>query len=287
MRAVARVSKVYSTIVRLLDPFLLLMLAQGIALLCLAVRARSNRRLTGWCLASYAALWLFCTPAVAHWSAAILERGFPPLTQRPADAAAIVVLAGGVIPPAPPEYRQQLGERSIRRCLRAAELYHQGPPCLVLAAGGKVDPSEPGEAEAIPMREMLQQLGVPDSNLAVESRSLDTFENAAHVGRILSQRGIRRVVLVTDATHLRRATDLFRRQGLDVIPAASHYQSANFRWNVFALLPDISAAGINTAVFRELLGTLWGELRESRNPIVEALLPDATARNSTHPPRQI
>jgi uncharacterized SAM-binding protein YcdF (DUF218 family) len=264
----------YPIIVPLLHPLLLLMIAQGIGLLWLAARARSHRWLAGWCLAVYALLWIYCTPVVARWSVARLERSFPPVLQRPADAEAIVVLAGGVIPPAAPEYRQQLNDRSLRRCLRAAELYHQGAPCLVVAAGGKVDRSEPGEAEAIPMREMLQRLGVPDADLVVESRSLDTFENAAYVSQILSQRSIRRIVLVTDATHLRRATDQFRRRGLDVIPAASHYQSAGFRWNAFALLPALSAAEVNTAVFRELLGTLWGKLRESRSVIAEALLPD-------------
>ncbi len=270
----------YIFLVNLLHPFLLLMLGQGAALLVLAFRVKSHRRWTGVCLASYALLWLFCTPLVADWSAAVIERDFPPLTQRPSDTQAIVVLAGGVIPPAAPEFRQQLGERSLRRCLRAAELYRQGPPCLVLAAGGKVDKSLPGEAEGIAMREMLLRLGVPATDIAVESHSLDTFENAVNAGSVLTQRGINRIVLVTDAMHLRRASSLFRRQGLTVTPAASHCYASEFRWEVFAVLPDLNAAGINAAVFRELLGTLWGELRQSRNRIAEALLAARVGRNS-------
>ncbi len=273
-------SRMYTFLVSLLQPFLLLMLAQGTALLVLARCAKSHRRLSGSCFACYALLWLFCTPLVAHWSAAILERDYPPLIGRPADIQAIVVLGSGVIPPAAPEFQTHLSERGLRRCLRAGQLYHQGLPCLVLAAGGKGDKSLPGEAEGIAMHEMLQRLGVPATDIAVESRSLDTFENAVNAGKVLSQRGIDRVALVTDAMHLRRATSLFRRQGLTVIPAASHYYASEFRWDVFAVLPDLGAAGINAAVFHELLGTLWGELRESRSGIAEALLAAKAGRNA-------
>jgi uncharacterized SAM-binding protein YcdF (DUF218 family) len=131
----------------------------------------------------------------------------------------------------------------------------------VLAAGGKVDKSLPGEAEALAMRRMLLRLGVRAADLLVEDRSLDTYDNAANSRALLTKRGIRRVLLVTDATHLRRATSLFRRQGLSVVPAPSHYLTTEFRWDVFAVLPQLEAAGINGAVFRELLGTVWGGLR--------------------------
>lgn len=251
----------YTFLVNLIPPFLLLMLALGTALLVLAFRAKSHRRWTGVGLTSYALLWLLCTPLVAHWSAAILERDFPPLIGRPADIQAIVVLGSGVFPPAAPEFRTHLSERGLRRCLRAAELYRQGPPCLIVAAGGKVDKSLPGEAESSAMREMLLRLGVSAADIAVEWHSLDTFENAVNAGQVLAQRGIDRVVLVTDAMHQRRATDLFRRQRLTVIPAASHYYASEFHWEVFAVLPDLGAAGINAAVFHELLGPLWEELR--------------------------
>src|SRR5262249_37927778 len=57
------------------------------------------------------------------------------------------------------------------------------------------------------------------------SSSRTTYENAVESARLLNDRDMPRVVLVTDAAHLRRAVACFRKQGLDVIPCGSHYRA--------------------------------------------------------------
>jgi uncharacterized SAM-binding protein YcdF (DUF218 family) len=254
----------YAILAQLASPFLLLFLALGLCVGWLVRTSRAARYACRCCLAAYILLWLFCTPAVSHFTAMSIEHLSPPLEHRPSEAQAIVVLGVGVIPPAAPDFRTHLGDRTLRRCLKAAELYHDGPPLPVLATGGKVDKSKPGDTEAVAMKQLLLRLGVPDDRILTETRSIDTYENAVYSQQQLAARRIDHILLVTDAAHMPRASALFRKRGLTVIPAPSHYFTSEFSWDLFAFLPNLSAADINSAIFHEHLGTLWSTLRQPR-----------------------
>ena len=64
---------------------------------------------------------------------------------------------------------------------------------------------------------MLEEGGVPQTAIVRERASLDTHENAINAARLLVERGVRDVVVVTCSWHLPRATKLFERAGLHVI----------------------------------------------------------------------
>ena len=64
---------------------------------------------------------------------------------------------------------------------------------------------------------MLRDGGVPEEAILRERASLDTHENATHAARILAERGVKDVVVVTCSWHLPRATKLFERAGLRVV----------------------------------------------------------------------
>ncbi|MFO1128438.1 MAG: YdcF family protein [Rhodospirillales bacterium] len=83
---------------------------------------------------------------------------------------------------------------------------------LVLS-GGSIGPPPP---EAHLMRQIALDLGVDEDRIVVEDTSRNTFENAVYTGAFIRRRGWRRVVVVTDAYHLRRALYIFRRLGLAV-----------------------------------------------------------------------
>ncbi len=65
------------------------------------------------------------------------------------------------------------------------------------------------------MAEFLIDHGISPADVIVEGHSTDTHENAVEVARILQQRGIRRVVVVSAAKHLPRAERCFRSQGYE------------------------------------------------------------------------
>jgi uncharacterized SAM-binding protein YcdF (DUF218 family) len=103
--------------------------------------------------------------------------------------------------------------RLRRRLELAIELFRQGAaPVLLLSGGGNgIEP----EAEI--MRRMALAWGVPATVLLVETASRDTLGNARHSAALLLARDWRRIVLVSDRTHLPRAALLFRLAGLEVV----------------------------------------------------------------------
>jgi uncharacterized SAM-binding protein YcdF (DUF218 family) len=248
----------YYVMTALLKPFMWLVLLVLVLLLRLRREWVSNRRLVNVLTVLTLLLYLFCTPAVSYFAKGTLEWRYPPLTKRPDDTQAIVVLSAGIVPPDAIRPRARLNYASLTRCLRAAELYHAGPPCKVLLTGGKVDPARLGPSLADAMRDFMLRLGVREEDMLLETQSRSTYENAQQSAQLLRQHNLQStILLVTDATHLRRGVLCFAAQGIPVVPAGCRYRATEFPWSVFTFLPSADAADSNQEVFHEWLGLTW------------------------------
>jgi uncharacterized SAM-binding protein YcdF (DUF218 family) len=251
----------YRTLLELAQPTVWLPLLLALALANLWRKRQEGRRRLLLPTILFALLWLACTPLVSYLAVGSLEWSYPPLRERPADIDAIVVLSGYVYVPETEGARPELGTSTLSRCLRAAEVYRVGRRCPVVVSGGKVDPSSPGPAFAESMRDFLVQLGVPETDLVVEGRSRNTFENAVETSRLLEERGLHRIVLITDAAHLKRATGCFRKRGIDVVPCGCRYRARRMEWSLSAFLPDPRSAEDSLEAWHEWLGFAWYALR--------------------------
>lgn len=67
------------------------------------------------------------------------------------------------------------------------------------------------------MAAYARELGVPDRSLRVERASRSTAENARLTAALLAPEGIRRVWVVSQPFHTRRARRWFRRAGLEAL----------------------------------------------------------------------
>lgn len=240
----------------LLNPWFVLLILTGVGVGNLwRRRVESRRRL--WLLTGpFLLLLLLSSPLVAYLAVGSLEWAYPERHERPQGITTIVVLGGYVSPPTETDPRGRLGWDSFNRCLRAEELYRQGPPCTILITGGDMFPDEPGPAIAEAMGGFLAQYGVPQEDLLLETQSLNTYENAVQTKRLLEARGVQRVLLVTDALHLRRAEACFRRQGIEIVPAGCCYGTSTFEWSPAAFLPSSGAAMDVRRVLHEWVG-IW------------------------------
>jgi len=167
------------------------------------------------------------------------------------------VFAAGVYPPEGRRLHAEMDEDSLKRCLHAAQLYHQGRPCPVLVSGGKVEPDTPGASFAAVMGDLLVQLGVKPEDLTLEENSRTTYENAVECGRLLQERKIKRVVLVVDAVDMYRAASCLRRQRIEVIPAPCHFRATAFHLSANTFLPGPSGARGFQRAWHEWLGIVW------------------------------
>ena len=206
-------------------------------------------------LAVLAFVWLWCwsTPLASHWLRSQLEAHYPPLplTQVP-TAQALVVLGGTMEPPDAMRPWPNLGQ-AADRVWHASRLYAAGKAPVVLLSGGSDMTAASPQAESLGMRQFMLDLGVPAAALLTEERSRNTRENAEISAKLLRERGIQKVLLVTSALHMRRAVKLFEQQGLVVYPVATDHEvgSHNGRMN---WLPDANALDGSASAFKEMVG---------------------------------
>ena len=246
---------------QLFQPFPLLMLLTGITLANLWRKRRETPRRLLLVTLSYLLLLVLSLPASSYLLLGSLEWQYPAVKTRPDDVEAIVVLGSMVRQASGQRQRPELDEYSINRCVRAAELYRQGPPCPLVVSGGDDNPERWGPSCAEAMKDFLVQLGVRPADVIVEERSTTTYENAVESCKLLNERGLHKIVLVTDGTHLVRADRCFRKQGVETIPAGCSYRATPSSGRRFGVVPSPHAVIDCQAVFHEWLGLAWYWLR--------------------------
>ncbi|MEA1951369.1 MAG: YdcF family protein, partial [Planctomycetota bacterium] len=117
-----------------------------------------------------------------------------------------------------------------------------------------------GKSEAELMRDFLLRLGVAQSDMIVEDCSLSTYENAVQSAKILREREVERIALVTDAAHIYRASRCFDRQGLDVVPAACNFRAVKLKWSPLLFIPNAGSARNLRIAIHEWQGIIWYKL---------------------------
>ena len=107
---------------------------------------------------------------------------------------------------------------SSDRFIATVQLYHQGIIKKILVSGGtgKIE-NKPPESKFL--SEELIKNGVNSSDIILESKSRNTYENAVFCKRILDSLVLKGPhVLITSAIHMPRSIRLFQRAGLLIQP---------------------------------------------------------------------
>lgn len=231
--------------------------AAPMLLLLLGLLWAGRRRAAGLALAflALASLWLLSCNAVGL----VLARHLLPPVQaaQPAQVQgmqAIVVLGGGVLPQAPEYGVAQPGPHTLQRLRYAAWLARRTSLPLAFAGGvGWAAADTATESEgAVARRVLAQDYGL--SLRWLDERSRDTQENVRRMAEVLLPAGIRRIALVTDATHMPRAQRHFRDAGFEVLPAPTDFPIAEGR-SVLQWLPSGQGLDLSRQVLREWLAS--------------------------------
>jgi uncharacterized SAM-binding protein YcdF (DUF218 family) len=199
-------------------------------------------------------LFVLCTNAGAWLLLRPLESLEPPL-QSASGAEAIVVLSAGRLENSPEYGGRDIPDYvALARARYAAKLQREtGLPLLV--SGGRRTTDGPDESLANGMARALQEDFATPVRW-VEDNSANTAENAAFSAQILKHAGVRRILLVTDAMHMRRARVAFAREGLEVIGAPTMFFSRD-RWSPLDFLPGAEGLRRSRYAIYEWLGMAW------------------------------
>jgi len=234
----------------LLPPTGLLLVAL-VALIVLRGWPRIRTFIVGACIVGLLAL---STPSVGL---ALLRTIEPrPLDEAALPSAQAIVILGGGRTRTAPEWGGVTVNRSTLQRVRYGAYLARKSQLPVLVSGGA--PEDGGVAEAVLMRGILQdELGV--ATRWVDAKSFNTRENARFAAEQLLPAGVKRIVLVTDAWHSRRAAIEFRRSGLDVVAAPTGILGTA-PFSLYQLIPNIEGLRYSHVALREMLGVVWYEL---------------------------
>ena len=99
----------------------------------------------------------------------------------------------------------EMTEELVGRCEAAAAAARSFPESLLICTGGATGPNNPeGHTEAGQMKRYLaRNCGIDASRILTETEAMTTLENAANTFRILKQREIETITIVTSDYHQR------------------------------------------------------------------------------------
>ncbi len=217
---------------------------------------------------------LFTLPVVAHALVWLVEgpESRPPsedtlrAAARGPDAASAVVILGGGVHWDDRERPQRLtpNGRTLARLVHGAWVARvTGLPVLVSGgvAPGRRDPGRESEASVM-ARTLETSLGVRAR--WKEDQSPDTAGNAVQSAGVLRAAGVRRVILVTQAHHMRRARLSFEAAGLEVVAAPHGFAGRLGGTELRDWLPSAQAMHWSWLATHEAVGLLWYRLQQMR-----------------------
>jgi uncharacterized SAM-binding protein YcdF (DUF218 family) len=96
----------------------------------------------------------------------------------------------------------------------ARALYSRGiAPLIITLGGGGGDQYSEGAVG----REYLMGMGVPEGDIIAETQSRNTEDSARRIAVIARANGLRRLVIVSDGTHMFRIHEICAAEGLNVL----------------------------------------------------------------------
>ncbi len=208
-------------------------------------------------------LWSLSTRFVSQSLLGGLENRFAGNTVENAPQAPAIVVLGGFMHTANAAHPRGEFTEAADRLMQGFRLYRAGKAPLILVTGGEVPMFGSGvQTEAEAARSILEEWGVPESAILIETRSKNTEENARFSRDVLAQRGIHRVLLVTSASHMPRALGCFRKIGFDVSPSPADYLTGWPKADLpFQFLPEPDALNNSAIALREYVGLFVYRIR--------------------------
>jgi uncharacterized SAM-binding protein YcdF (DUF218 family) len=223
-------------------------------------RARRFKRYAGALAAAGVVLvTLLSFQPVANEFIKPLEMCYPPLVdlQSVRGAKWVVVLGGGHASNPDRPANLQIGSSTLARLVEGLRVQAQLLDSRLVLSGGAVFDPVP---EAVTMAAVAKALIGKGADPLLERDSKDTKDQARFVGAIVKDDPF---VLVTSAIHMPRAMLLFRKQGMDPVPAPVEIADfARTDFNPSNFFPRAAALSRVEAAWHEYLGLFWATLAD-------------------------
>jgi uncharacterized SAM-binding protein YcdF (DUF218 family) len=167
----------------------------------------------------------------------------------------VVVLGGGHTSDPELPLISQIGRNSLVRLMEGIRIYRKYPWVKLILSGGRVFDPVP---EADTMARVAMEIGVPENDIILESKSKDTKDQAKIIKSII---GSEPFVLVTSASHMPRSMAMFRKLGMSPIPSPiGHRVRGGQGLSPHSFFPGTGNLRKAELAVHEYLGLTWSKL---------------------------
>jgi len=193
--------------------FLLTPVIWVIILLIIGLISKSDKRKKWFLWTAFVLLILFTNPFLGNQAIKRLEVPYKPITAINKVYDYGIVLGG--MAQWDVKYERLTFEGAGDRLNQAIYLYKTGRIKKFLLSGGSGSTIKPDDKEMKFINNYLLEIGIPETDILVESNSRNTHENARFVAEMMKGKDAS-FLLITSAFHMRRAEGCFKKAGIKV-----------------------------------------------------------------------
>jgi uncharacterized SAM-binding protein YcdF (DUF218 family) len=226
--------------------------------LIIGVFAKSRKRKRRSFIAAAVLFLVFSNGFISNKSMSLIEMESVGRSDLPGTYAAGILL-GGMI-----HYQSDSNLVNFNangdRLFQTIDLYMSGKIDRIIISSGSGLMQLPSFRESYLIKKYLVGIGLPAGDILVETRSRNTYENAVETGLLLDElygsRSAHQFLLITSASHMRRAVGCFRKQGIDVIPYSTTKRAVKGKqiFDIEMILPNPAALWQWKTVNHEIAG---------------------------------
>lgn len=178
----------------------------------IAVICNNQRKRKRLLIASFFVMLLFSNPFIGD--ELIRKWEIPMHTVDSSSHYKVGVLLGGDIVTYDNAKQRVIFRSGADRLMQTIDLYHHKVIDTIMITGGSGHLLHSDRTEANYIKTYLVGIGIPEKDIIVDIMARNTYQNALEVAKMLKVNHHEKVLLITSALHMRRASACFTKQGI-------------------------------------------------------------------------
>ena len=206
---------------------------------------------------SFLTLFIFSNPLISNKLVKYIETPHHPvkLSEVPVSDF-IVVLSGGMIH----QVKDDVYEWSDPdRFFAGIKLLNANKGKKIIYTGGLLPWEKKKNTEGELLKNKSIEFGVDENDILITKKVQNTYEEANAIFYLINKKS--KIILVTSAFHMNRATFLFKKHGFKVFPYPVDFQFKNNKITILDFIPSAGSLSRSSFVIREVLGRLYYRIK--------------------------
>lgn len=144
-----------------------------------------------------------------------LENVEKPTIKKELKYDAVVVLAGMVnLDISQEDYIEFSG--AVDRILQGIDIVNANQAEYLIISGGSGSLFNQDKSESVLLEDFAKKLGVLPDKILIDATSKNTYQNAVNTAKIITEKKLKNILLITSSFHMVRSKGCFQRVGIEV-----------------------------------------------------------------------